>query len=257
MTPRTGQTLAGLALCAATLAGGATAQTGSQSQWEYALSAYGWFTALSNELETPFGTVETELSFGDIWDDLDIAAFAAFEARNGRWALVTDLNYASLTSGKNTPLGIAFASVDVDTQLTVLSALAAYAVVDRDDLRVDLTGGVRYYDLDIDVALNAAAAANDRTAAFSDSWVDPVVGARMRAELSDAWFVDGFADIGGFGLGDASNLSWQVFGGAGYRFNETWSLRGGYRYLSVDKEIDGRDLRLELYGPVLGVTARF
>lgn len=253
MPPRSRQALAGFVLCAATMAGGAQAQ----SQWDYSLSAYGWFTALSNDLETPFGAVETELSFGDIWDDLNIAAFAAFEARNGRWALVTDLNYASLTSGQDTPVGIAFDSVDVDTRLTVLSALAAYAIVDRDDLRVDLAGGVRYYDLDIDVALNAAAAANDRAAAFSESWVDPVVGARMRADLSDAWFVDGFADVGGFGLGNASDLSWQVFGGAGYRFNATWSLRAGYRYLSVDKDIDGRDTRLELYGPVVGVTARF
>jgi opacity protein-like surface antigen len=235
------------------MAGGAKAQ----SQWDYSLSAYGWFTALSNEVDTTFGAVETELSFGDIWDDLDIAAFAAFEARNGRWALVTDLNYASLTSEKDTPMGIAFDSVDVDTRLTVLSALAAYAVVDRDDLRVDPAGGVRYYDIDIDVALNAAAAANDCAAAFSESWIDPVVGARMRANLLNAWFFDGFADIGGFGLGDASELSWQVFGGAGYRVNATWSVRAGYRYLSVDKEIDGRDTRLELYGPVVGVTARF
>jgi opacity protein-like surface antigen len=229
----------------------------AQSQWEYSLSVYGWFTGLSSELETRFGTVEADLTFGDIWEQLNIAAFASFEARNGPWALVTDLNFADLTAEEDTPAGLAFSDVDVDTRLTVFSALAAYSVVDRPDLRVDLAGGFRYYDLDIDVALNAAAAENDRSASFGDSWIDPVVAARVRADVSDAWFVDGFADVGGFGFEDASDLSWQVYGGVGYRFDETWSLRGGYRYLSIEKEIGGRDTRLELYGPVVGVTARF
>jgi len=253
MTLRSLGALAGLGLGAAVTAGSAHAQ----SQWDYSLSVYGWFTGLSAELETRFGDVEADLTFGDIWEQLNIAAFASFEARNGRWALVTDLNFASLTAEEDTPSGLAFSDVEVDTRLTVFSAVAAYAVVDRPDLRVDLAGGFRYYDIGIDVALNAAAAANDRSASFDDSWIDPVVGARMRADVSDAWSVDGFADVGGFGVGDASDLSWQVYGGVGYRFNETWTLRGGYRYLSIEKEIGGRDTRLELYGPVLGVTARF
>jgi hypothetical protein len=117
--------------------------------------------------------------------------------------------------------------------------------------------GLRYYDLGIDVGLNAAAAANDRSTSFGDDWIDAVVGARVHADLSDAWYVDGFVDVGGFGWGNSSDLSWQAYGGVGYRFNETWSLRAGYRYLSVDKDIDGRDASLELFGPVLGLTARF
>ncbi len=245
--------LAGSLALALVVPGTANAQQG----WEYSLSVYGWFTALSSEVETRFGAVEADLDFGDIWDQLDIAAFASFQARNGRWALVTDLNYASLTAEEDTPRGLAFEDVDVDTRLSVFSALAAYSIVDRPDLRVDVAGGIRYYDLDIDVALNAAAAAGDRSASFGDSWIDPVVGARFHAPVSEAWFVDGFADVGGFGIGGASDLSWQIYAGVGYSFNETWALRGGYRYLSVDQEIQGRDTRLELYGPLLGVTARF
>lgn len=244
---------AGLACVTFAAAGEAQAQ----SDWEYALSAYGWFTGMSTELDTAFGTVEAELSFGDIWDQLDFAAFGTFEARNGRWALVTDLNYAKLSAGNDTPVGLAFDSVTVDTRLTIISALAAYSIIDRSDLRVDLAGGIRYYDVSIGVDLTAALPIDNRSASFGDSWVDPVVGVRMRAPLSDDWFFNGFADVGGFGLGDASDLSWQVYAGVGYHFNETWSIQGGYRYLSIDKEIDGRDTRLELYGPLIGVTARF
>ena len=245
--------LASAMACALAVPGAAQAQQG----WEYSLSVYGWFTGLSSRVETRFGDVEAELDFGDIWEQLNVAAFAAFEARNGRWALLTDLNYSNLTAKEDAPAVLGFEDVEVDTRLTLVSALAAYSVVDRPDLRVDVAGGFRYYDLDIDIALNAAAAANDRAASLGESWIDPVLGARFRAPVSGAWFVDGFADIGGFGLHGASDPSWQVYGGLGYRFNETWALRGGYRYLSVEKEIDDRDTRLELYGPLLGVTARF
>jgi hypothetical protein len=244
---------AGLACVAFAAAG----QAQAQSEWEYALSAYGWFTGMSTELDTAFGTVEAELSFGDIFDQLDFAAFGTFEARNGRWALVTDLNYAKLSAENDTPVGIAFDSVTVDTRLTIVSALAAYAIIDRSDLRVELAGGLRYYDVSIDVDLTAALPIDNRSASFGDSWVDPVVGVRLRAPLSEDWFFNGFVDVGGFGLGDASDLSWQVYAGVGYNFNETWSIQGGYRHLSIDRNINGRDTRLELYGPLIGVTARF
>jgi opacity protein-like surface antigen len=232
-------------------------QAQAQSEWEYSLSGYGWFTGMSTELDSAFGAVETELSFGDIWDQLDFAAFGAFEARNGRWALVTDLNYAKLSAENDTPVGLAFDSVTVDTRLTIVSALAAYSIIDRPDLRIDLAGGLRYYDLSIGVDLTAAMPVNNRSSSFGDSWVDPLLGARVRAPISDDWFFNGFVDVGGFGLGNSSDLSWQVFAGVGYDFNETWSIQGGYRHLSIDKEIDGRDTRLELYGPLIGVTARF
>lgn len=78
--------LGALALSAATTAGSAHAQP----QWEYSVSLYDWFTGLSSEVETRFGNVEAEQSFGDIREQLDIAAFARFEIRKGRSALVTE-----------------------------------------------------------------------------------------------------------------------------------------------------------------------
>jgi hypothetical protein len=235
------------------LAGGARAQSG----WEYSLSVYGWFTGLSSEVDTRFGQVDADLTFGDIWEDLDMAAFAAFEARSGRWALVTDLNYSRISAEEGAPADLPFEDVEVETELTILSALAAYSVIDRTDLRVDLAGGLRYYDVALDVDLNAAASADDRATSFGDDWIDAVVGARVHAPISEFWYITGFADLGGFGIGDSSDLSGQIYAGVGYRFNETWQIEGGYRYLSIDREIDGNDTELELFGPLVGVTARF
>jgi hypothetical protein len=47
-----------------------TAALAQSGEWEYSASIDGWFAALETSVETPLGTVETELSFSDIWDDL-------------------------------------------------------------------------------------------------------------------------------------------------------------------------------------------
>ena len=43
----------------------------------------------------------------------------------------------------------------------------------------------------------------------------------------------------------------------GYKFNDRWSVQGGWRQLSLKKEIKGVDTSIDLGGPLLGLTARF
>ena len=244
--------LAAVALAA--LPAAATAQT---SDWTYSASFYTWFTALGTTVDTPFGEVETELDFGDVWDALDIAFMGSFEARQGRWGLVTDLIYSDLSSEEDTPFGLRFDKAEVETKMTIFSAYAAYRVTDTPDVIFDVAAGFRYYNLDLDTRLVGAGAQSDQTFSNNESWVDPTLGARVRVDFSDRWFGNGFADVGGFGLDDSSELSWQAYAGVGYRFNETWSMQLGYRYMSIEKKIDDLDLTLELSGPMLGVTANF
>lgn len=228
----------------------------AQEQWDYTASVFGWFSGLKSEVATPFGSVEAELDFSDVWESLNTAFFGSFEARNGRWALITDLILADLSAEQDIPPGASFNSAEVDTRLTLLSAYAAYSVVDDPGFRVDLGAGLRYADADLDVLLRGAAAPTTRLS-LSDSWVDPLIGARMRYDLSNAWFANAAADVGGFGIGEASDLTWQAYAGVGYRFNDTWSMQAGYRYLYIDKSFDGPDVTLELYGPMIGLQASF
>ncbi len=227
-----------------------------QSDWSYTASVSGWFTGLDSSIETPFGTVETELDFADVWEKLDFAFFGSFEARNGRWALVTDLVFSDLGSEVATPFGIAFRRADVDARLTLFSAYAAYAVIDEAALRLELGPGFRYNDASIDVRLVGNVAAT-RDLSFGDTWVDPLIGARMRYAFNDNWFVNAFADVGGFGAHDASDTTWQAYAGIGYRFNKTWAVQGGYRALTIEREFSGRDITLDLSGPMVGVQVSF
>lgn len=227
----------------------------AQEDWEYTFTLYGWLTGLGTELETPRGTVDGSMSFSDVWDSLDIAVFTAAEARRGRWSGVIDVIYSELTSFSGTGFPT-YSEAKVSTDMTIIGGYATYRAVEKPNVKVDVVGGFRYYDVDIGVSLRGDGVA-DLDSSRGDQWVDPVIGARVRAPIGDKWFLNGFADIGGFGIGDASNLSWQAYAGAGYEINETWALQGGYRYMSIDRDFENADAKLELYGLLLGVSARF
>lgn len=225
-----------------------------ESNWEYSATMYGWLTSLSSTVGTPIGNVKTDADFSDVLDSLDMAFMGTFEARNNRWSLIGDLIYSDLSSKNGTP-GPVFTSAEVETSMTLLSGYAAYSVLESADAKVDIAGGLRWYDVDIGVGLTGGPVPGNSS--LGDSWVDPVVAARLTVPLSENWFAMGLIDVGGFGIGEASDLSWQVLASFGYNFSDTWSARFGYRYLSIEKEFGGSDVNLELYGPIIGITARF
>jgi opacity protein-like surface antigen len=233
------------------LAAPAAAQS---SGWSFALSPYLWMKGLNTSVGTAWGTVEVDKSTSDLISDLDLAYMGFFEARNGRWGLIADLFYARLSQSRGTPLGLLFSRARLETEAKELSAYAAYRVEDNERVTLDLMAGFRVSSVDIDLSLSPGLLPG-RHMGVSETWVDPVIGGRARVALGDEWFATAIADVGGF-RGD-SDLTWQVFASLGYQINPRWSVQGGWRYFSADKEIEGRDFKIDLSGPLIGFTARF
>lgn len=231
------------------LAGPAKAQDPS---WDTKATLYGWLPGMTTAVDTRFGTIESSSSGSDALEDLDFVFMGAVSAQKGNWGLAGDLLYVSLSDTKDTPLEL-FGDGTVAVTATALSSYVLYRLTTDPTLNFDIGGGFRAFDLTVDVALRPGKA-EGRTVGVSDAWIDPVIAARLEIPISQTWFLTGFADFGGTGGGDQT---WQVFGSAGYAFSESWSAQAGYRYMDISRQIDGRDVSVDLGGPIIGVTYKF
>jgi len=239
-----------VAAWSAVLCGPAAAEA---QEWRYNLKLYGWVPALSATLGTPLGNVNVDQSMSDVLDQLDFALFGTFEAQRGRWSLIGDLAHSKLSQTETLLPPAPFGGVRLETRLTAISGYVAYRVAETEMVGLDLAAGFRHYDLSLRAALTGPAL-QIRNA---DSWTDPVIGARATFEFGQGWRGALSLDVGGFGIGSASDLSWQATAEVEYAFNDTWSALVGYRHLSIDRPAAKQPRKLELSGPVIGVRARF
>jgi opacity protein-like surface antigen len=213
----------------------------------------------SQTIGTPVGPLkaDVDLSFGDIWDNLELGGMLRYRGQKDRWVVMADGIYMDLEA-KDSRKG---ALIDVDAKIKAkqlaLEADLGYEVAER----IVLYAGLRYNDLDSDVTVTTAGgpAAGTRTAGAGDSWIDPLVGVATELPIGKRWSVGFLGDIGGFGIG--SDFAWQLMGSVRFQASERISVVGAYRYIDMDyengsgTELFGYDMALS--GPAIGVSFDF
>jgi outer membrane receptor protein involved in Fe transport len=229
-------------------------QARAEGDWQFSLTPYLWLAFIDIKADTSQGTIDTDASFDDVFTDLNFGFMMAGEAHNGTWGLLADLLYLSVTTEGDTPRGLLWDKAVVDTSGFIGSFYGEYRALNRQGLTLDLLAGMRLYTVTVDTELKGGAAPKVKDD-VSDTWVDPVIGLRSRLKLDEDRFVGVSGDVGGFGAG--SKLSYQVLGTVGWQFAEDWSVQAGYRYLSVNKDFDGEDIKFKFHGPIIGVSYRF
>lgn len=239
-----------LALLLAVAAGPAAAQDGV---WNFAATGYLWLPTIRSTVDTDIGSIESTLSASDALNDLNFGFMGTVAAQKDRWSLIGDFIYSDSTADASTPHGLLFTKASTDTRLSVLSGYAAYRVAETDQVAVDLAAGFRAIAMDISTTLQGNNVP-DRSFGGNDSWVVPLVGVRAIVPFGDRWSATVAADYGGTG---SDEISWQALTSIDYAINEKWSAVLAYRYLDIEKPVDGNDTKVELYGPALGVTYRF
>lgn len=230
----------------------ATSATAQDSSWIYSATLYGWLPGMTTSIETGSGTIESESSASDALSNLDMVFMGTFQAQRDRWGFASDLLYLDLSNSKETPLGL-FGEASVGVTTTALSGYALYRVTTDPAIAFDIGAGFRAFDVDIDLALTSGSV-DGFSQSLGGSWVDPLIAARVAVPLSEEWALTGFADWGGSGGDDET---WQVFGSVKYAFSDKWSTQVGYRYMEISKELDGRDVSVDLGGPVVAVAFKF
>jgi hypothetical protein len=209
-----------------------------------------------------------DLDLDTILDDLDGIFEGGFEYTNEQWAFVLWGFWVELETDIKTESMIGEFDTNIDLKLAILDAAVARRLgqwplggSETADWAFDLLGGLRYWSIDIEVT-EETPSGFDLSGSRKDDWVDPFVGGRFLFDFSEKLNASFRADIGGFGIGSASDLTWSFTAVGEWRLGRNTALLAGYRYLNVDSWNTGSgdtetDYDFYLHGPIVGLTIIF
>lgn len=268
------------------------------SAWTYDITPYAWALSLNGSSTIRGHTSDIDMTFIDLLHRKIpkemFGLMTSFEARNDRFAVIGDFVYTKLGADKSGARQVTLGpllsagldyNLDVGIKMIIAELAGAYEIAHwgadagvGSGTALDVYGGGRLWwqQAELSLAANATLIATlprhsftllsaDRAVAKSGdmTWVDPIVGMRLRHQFSPGHELTLSGDVGGFGAG--SQFSWQAVGAYRWTFARshavTWSGFLGYRALYVDYS-KGSGEHLYAYdmlqhGPMIGVSARF
>jgi hypothetical protein len=230
-------------------AGGSSTAEYPPGEWCITLVPYFWMSNLTGSVGVfeRIPPARVDASFQDILDHMDFGLMLGAEAWKGNWGLLGDFVYAKESASGQ----IRNTTVSLDAKLLFGQASLAYKVLNRDGLSVDVLGGIRPWQVFSEESLRGGIF-DGRKGSQTMTWVDPVLGARVKKDLSDKLFVVAYGDFGGFDVG--SEFTWQTYGGLGYSFTNRITCYLMYRYLAVDYQKDDQTWDVQMQGAVLAIA---
>jgi opacity protein-like surface antigen len=229
------------------------ASTAPESDWSFRIAPYAWVAAIDGDVGIGPISAPVDISISDTLDSLDMAYMGVIEVGYGKWSLGVDVVYGK-TSQNIGDGGRFVRSLRYEQTQWLLTPVLAYKLIDTETYKLDFFIGARATILEAE--LTGDFTGGNRFVADRDiDWVDPIIGFRGQAELTERLFLRYNGDIGGFGV--SSDFTWQAFLGLGYHVNDSFNVAVGYRGIGVDYSEDLFTLDTVTHGPVLGFEIKF
>jgi hypothetical protein len=252
--------VAALALVAAALPSWAQSEGGPTAAmdgaWHFTIAPYFWASGISGTASVAnLPEVPVDLSFSDIFSDLDFGVLGYFEARRDRFGVATDVVYVNLGPpvGTDAPV-IGKLNLKADVRSTIAEAFLFYRVASggrRDNpATLDILAGTRYSD-----SRTRLTATTDTGIAYDGQfqdldWWDALAGVKFTAPLGSRVSLLGRADVAGFG----SKVTWNLEGELAYRVSHHWAFGAGWRHLDIDydegENLDRKVFKIAYDGPM-------
>jgi hypothetical protein len=259
-------TTATAALLLGSKAAAAQEPTTAPEKWSVLVAPYLWAAALDGNAKVRGIEADVDVSFKDTLEDLGFAGMAVVEARKGRYGFAFNPLFVRTNSDARTGPFDAKNTTDIATAgFGALYRVAAWEI-GRTSAGEPLTFvveplvGARLNHIrgEVEAKLDARGFQAKRQADESQTWVDPLVGVNVIAQVAEHWAVRAEADIGGFGVG--SDLTWNAQAIVTYRFTVAGydAFAGmGYRALYWDYQDGGFEWDVTMSGPMVGAGVRF
>ncbi len=134
------------------------------------------------------------------------------------------------------------------------------------DMALDAYLGARYWRTDISLNVNLPGRPpiippTQISGLSTDEWVEPLLGGRFRLGLTPTVGMSINGNVGGFGVGEAADLTWTLSMTFDWRFAQRWGTAFGWRTQSVD-DVSGsgserNGSKIVTTGPIVGLIYRF
>jgi hypothetical protein len=258
--------------------------------WRFEAASYGWLMSASGSMTAKGQTVDVNASFIQLLQKSDslIGYMGYFEANKGRVGFYADLVFSRLgftntTANYRNPIAGLKLSTTANAALTYsmtivetggLYELHRWAGTEGSSTALDGLLGFRIWNQSVDANYDVIGTVDfsrlgfQRGFGFSTAgtgnltWVDPIVGLRLRHQFTPSQKVVLRGDIGGFGFQSA--LTWQ----ASAIYSYAWQFTGyqvvagvGYRALGVNYSTGSGNavsaVDMVLHGPIIGAAIRF
>lgn len=263
----------------ASLAGGLTAlpsasRAADPDKPTFDFGLYLWGASMSAEIDSERFDATSRVSFSDVLENLNVAVMARARANFGKASVVFDGNYMDLQSDKvqktvNVGPGPGVdltGSAKAQLEAFILELNTGYEVLDvngpfskgpNDErgTRGELYVGGRYYSMKPSLTLKGPFGRRDL--GEWSSWVDGVVGARVFIDLSRTVALGVQGDVGGFNIGNSSNLAWSQITSLSWKTTDRMTLALGYKFLDFRKEDGDNKVAIQIRGPFIASFVRF
>jgi hypothetical protein len=220
--------------------------------WSFDVSPYLWIASV--ELETSLPAQPAAPSEVSRFET-QITAAAMLAART-HWrsvGLLVDFVWVRLDSDAAAPEPT-YSAVNLQSDFIHSTAALTYRLPLQGKFQAEPFAGARFWYVgkQVEAAAGTLPAFN---ASEYDSWVDPVVGADLRYELSRRWSLGLKGDVGGFGV--SADIAWEVYGDVTFSISDWCSASLGYRFLRENYDRDRYTFNVDVQGLLIGVGFHF
>jgi hypothetical protein len=264
----------------ALLAAPARAEPAGDPGWEFTVTPYLWLFNLKGDVGAAGQESSVDTSLFDLFQNNDsvLGVEANLQARNGPWTLLADPTWLRIQDDFHAAGDL---GADLDADVTANAVIVDLMVMrevwrlhlgepvvekgmPQRGLALDLLGGTRIWVIEMDADFDVSTPGPifdelSRDLDSTQSWADPVLGARATWDVTDRMHLVMRGDIGGFHVG--SDLTSELWANLVYDFGlfgrDAFAALG-YRGLYADYDDNGGFMmQAWLHGPTIGMGVRF
>ncbi len=238
------------------------------SSWQFEFTGYGWASSVAGQ--AGFGSLPSQeyyAPFSKLLEHLQGGLMGSVVARNDTYIFGLDAIWTKLGGGGtiHKPEGpLSGGSADLVLTEAIVTAFGGVRVpLPIPNLDLYGTVGARYYNSGTTISISNIFGIGASQSVNKD-WIMPVAGFAANYRFDDRWFMNVFADLGGWSDGATG----QALASIGYKWTPNIATTLGYRVMyTYEKQDTGFDwINFEpksfryqqwMYGPFAGLKFTF